>query len=258
MLSLVEIQIHIAKHCNLNCYSCNNFSSVADEEYPNIKEVEADLARLAFLTKGEINNIQLCGGEPLLNKDIIEYFKIIRHYFSNSAIDIVTNGILLKKMPESFWQACSDYDVTFDPSIYPIKIDWDWFKNKCNSYGIKYHLTMDKSEFCKLQMDEQGLRNPYYMFNLCFKANHCVTLEKGVLYTCPEACEIKTFNKKFGTHFPENNGIDIYKAKNLHEILEFLATPIRFCGYCAEPLRTPIKWKRTTRMKEEWIRCDIR
>jgi hypothetical protein len=36
----------------------------------------------------------------------------------------------------------------------------------------------------------------------------------------------------------DNNGINIYKANSMQEILNFLATPIPFCRYCAIEKRT--------------------
>lgn len=42
------------------------------------------------------------------------------------------------------------------------------------------------------------------------------------------------FNKFFDKNIPlvDKDGIDIYKAKSMKEILEFLSKPIPFCGYC--------------------------
>ncbi|WP_232473641.1 hypothetical protein [Brachyspira murdochii] len=40
------VEIHLAEHCNLNCYSCNHFSQLAKEEYYDIEIFEKDINRL--------------------------------------------------------------------------------------------------------------------------------------------------------------------------------------------------------------------
>lgn len=54
------------------------------------------------------------------------------------------------------------------------------------------------------------------------------------------AANIVHFNKFFDKNIPlvDKDGIDIYKAKSMKEILEFLSKPIPFCGYCKVNGRT--------------------
>ena len=68
------IEFHLAEHCNLGCYSCVQFSQVAEEEYYDIDEFERDVKRLFELTNGLIGRIHFLGGEPLLNKNCKDYF----------------------------------------------------------------------------------------------------------------------------------------------------------------------------------------
>ena len=49
-LSLVEI--HLAEHCNLNCFCCNHFSQLADEEYTDLASFEKDMKQLALICGG--------------------------------------------------------------------------------------------------------------------------------------------------------------------------------------------------------------
>ncbi|WP_300759362.1 radical SAM protein [uncultured Brachyspira sp.] len=105
------VEIHLAEHCNLNCYSCNHFSQLAAEEYYDIDIFENDIRRLYELTNGLINRFQLMGGEPLLNKNCKDYFYIVRKYFKNSLIWLITNGILLPKQDENFWVSCKENRV---------------------------------------------------------------------------------------------------------------------------------------------------
>ena len=256
-VNLQAFQIHLAHHCNLNCASCYVFSSIADKEFPDFDEMDRDLKRISELTHAEVNEIVVSGGEPLLNKDINDYLTMVRKHFPETNIKLITNGLLVKKMPESFWETCAREDIEIYPTQYRVKVDWDYFRKKCIEHQIRYDMSIirDNFGFQKLNMDWRGRHNARSMFNSCPYSNRCVALENGKLYTCSTASCVKIFNKKFNMHFPENNGIDIYKAKNLQEVLDFLATPIRFCAYCALPVASQVVWQRSSYTKEEWLQC---
>ena len=78
----------------------------------------------------------------------------------------------------------------------------------------------------------------------------------GNLYTCTIAPNIEHFNKYFGYNLPltDRDGIDIYKAESMEEILEFLAKPIPFCKYCKVKERTfNHEWTTSKKEINEWI-----
>ena len=64
------------------------------------------------------------------------------------------------------------------------------------------------------------------------------------------------FNKFFDKNIPlvDKDGIDIYKAKSMKEILEFLSKPIPFCGHCKVNGRTfGHKWGISKKNISEWL-----
>lgn len=60
------------------------------------------MEQLSILTKGMIARFHLMGGEPLLNPNCKDFFAIARKYFPDSAIWLITNGILLENNPKTF------------------------------------------------------------------------------------------------------------------------------------------------------------
>ena len=98
----LKFEMHVTEHCNLNCKYCNHFSPLAPEEYLSLEEYERDLARLAFLFDGEMQQIKLLGGEPLLHPHIKDFLTLTRQYFPNGIIKILTNGTLLLNMKDDF------------------------------------------------------------------------------------------------------------------------------------------------------------
>ena len=231
------IEIALSEHCNLNCYSCNHFSQFAEEEYCDIIQFEKDINRLYLLTNGLVNRFSLMGGEPLLNKNCKEYFYILRSFFKNSSIWLVTNGILLNKQNNEFWESCRINNIEIRPTKYHININWNEIKKICDEYGII--LKFFNGDNVERKMDKTILNldatsNTFINFINCYLANHCVTLKKGKLFTCGLPSNIEHFNKFFKTKLEvtEFDYLDIYQVNNYEEILQFLSKPTPFCRYC--------------------------
>lgn len=240
-----HIEIHLVEHCNLNCKYCSHFGSIAEKKFYDIQKFEKDVARLAYVTKGRIKEIQLLGGEPLLHPDLAQFFYITRSYFPNSHIDILTNGILLNTMKNEFWQACNYNNIYIVPSLYPIKRDWKPIFDKANKYNVKIATDGNSEElninniharcfdcFYKLKIDPKGRNNYITRFKEC--NYHVTNFINGKVYQCFVASNIKHFNKRFKQNIPitDKDYINIYKTDNIQELLDFLGKPTPFCKYC--------------------------
>lgn len=257
------VDIHLTEHCNLNCQCCNHFSQLAEPEFANIEAFERDIKRLSELSNGEVNIIHLMGGEPLLNPNCEIFFELTRKYFDKTEIKLVTNGILLLKQSDSFWQSMKDNNIILAPTKYPIKIDWDKIKSICESMDIKLIFFDDENVIktsCYNPLNLEGNEPPEWNFRNCYPANNCLQLYNGKLYTCFEPAYIRHFNKFFNKNIPVsvNDYIDIHKARNYQEILQFLAKPIPFCKYCdVKNRKDGITWKTSTKGIEEYINNSL-
>ena len=241
---LNNIEIHLAEHCNFACYSCTHFSQLAEEEYYDINIFEKDIKRLYELSNGLVKNFYLLGGEPLLNKNCKEYFYIIRKYFKESRVCLLSNGILLLKQDESFWKACNENNILISITKYPIKLDWEKMKEVASEKSVNIEFyndgsieegeSSDKKYSYRALLDENGNADSFKAFINCFMSNGCVQLVNGKLFPCNVAANIRHFNKYFNKklELTSIDYIDIYEAKNYNEILQFLAKPIPFCRYC--------------------------
>ncbi|MDR0527310.1 MAG: radical SAM protein [Spirochaetaceae bacterium] len=249
-------EVSVCDHCNLNCVSCEHFSPIADETFLDIEQYEKDCKRLSELFGGEIAWLHLMGGEPLLHPRLIEILEISRRYFKSGSIELVSNGILLLKQSDLFWETCRKNDITVAVTQYPIKLDHKLIERKAVETGIRFryyfigHKTMHKKP-----LDINGRQNIAENLSLCHKFNTCVQLVSGKLYTCIEMAYIKYFNKYYNQNLvvDENDSIDIYKAKTKHEILEKLAKPVSFCKYCdIKNTDFGIEWRVSKKEISEW------
>ncbi|MCL1947125.1 MAG: radical SAM protein [Chitinivibrionia bacterium] len=249
--------VHVADHCNLNCKHCDNFSPLAQEVFLDFEQYKKDCERIAKLTDGKIGEVSLLGGEPLLNPDIIKIIETTRTCFAkNVVLSIVTNGILLAKQFENFWNCCRENNVKIIVTKYPVKLDYKKIDELARNYGIKLkYWGGDLKTSYHSVLDLDGKHNPKKSFRLCYKSNSCIYLSKGRLYTCPTIPYIHYFNKHFGQNLQvsDNDSIDIYKAESIKEIRDFLAKPIPFCRYCAaEKTEFGIPWGVSKKTMEEW------
>jgi MoaA/NifB/PqqE/SkfB family radical SAM enzyme len=231
---MLQFEVHLADHCNLNCKYCDHFSPVAGKEFLDIAVFEKDCARISELTGGRLEYIYLLGGEPLLHPDINAVIHTARKYFKDCEITIYTNGILLLKQDEIFWKSCGGNNIAIAISGYPITLDIESINQKAREYNVKIQFLAVAKSMYKIHLDIEGKQNSKENFISCWRSNNCIFLEDGKLYTCTKIPNIKHFNRYFNKKLEVSEGdyIDIYKAKNIKEVLKFLCKPAPFCRYC--------------------------
>ena len=259
MLNNLKFQVHLVEHCNLNCRGCDHFSPIAEQEFLDPDEFEKDITRLKELFPDSKPLITLLGGEPLLHSKVTQFMRIARETFDEARIDLITNGVLLSRMDEQFWEACKKYIIDIRPTKYPVSADYSGAEEIAKKYGIHLKYFLDNGTLKTLwkhPLDIEGKQDPVEMFRCCGEANHCLTLDHGKLYTCSVAAYNRHFQKYFGVSLKysgETNGIDIYQAKNRMEIMDYLSRPVDMCRHCRVKDRTfDNPWSVTNKEISEW------
>jgi MoaA/NifB/PqqE/SkfB family radical SAM enzyme len=259
---ILRFSVHLTDHCNLNCKGCDNFSPIADKKYLDIRIFEQDCRRISELTKRKIEAIHLMGGEPLLHPQNIDILDIAGEFFETSKrqIKIITNGILLLKQSDKFWKTCKKNNIEIYISVYPIYLNRDKINKLGNKYGIniKYleNPNLGSKIMHRLPLDINGNQNQNDSFLLCYRANSCILLEEGKIYTCATIPFIKYFNNYFNKQLliTENDYIDIYKIETVDEIFKFLCKPMPFCRYCnIKDSVYGVEWSISKKDISEWI-----
>ena len=204
----------------------------------------------------ECDQIYLIGGEPLLNPDIITLMKIARENFTKGNISVFTNGLLLAKMPAEFWEACHDNTIGVHVLAYPVKLNIEAIKTLAQKYNVDFSWSSSRENFYIEPINLKGSSNARLNFGLCVRANSCIALSHGRLYTCTFAPNIHHFNKKFGTNIEITPAdyVDIYSGLSAGEILQKMSEAIPACRWCN--LRNkdvrPVEWGITQGKIEEW------
>ncbi len=251
--------LNILDHCNLRCKGCDHFSPLAEERFVSLENIINDLHQMSVLTDKCVSKIGIMGGEPLLHPHLPEIFAAARKEFPNTVIRLVSNGILLLKQDDAFWDACRDYNILLELTKYPINLDYDKIMRKCNSEGVdfKFYGSSGKVEktLYKMPMDVEGMQDTKRSFWNCYHVNTCILVMEGKIYPCTIIPNAVHFNKKFNTHMELEKGdfLDIYSVNNLEELLSFVSKPKPFCRYCKTADRSyGYEWGRSKQEISEW------
>jgi sulfatase maturation enzyme AslB (radical SAM superfamily) len=257
---LLVFDVLLCDHCNLNCKGCQVFSPLAPEHFLKLSDYERDIAHLSHLFNGKMEYISLIGGEPLLHPGITEIIQITRKYFPQGAVQIITNGLLLLKQPQKFWESCKENNAVIFVTKYPIKLDIEGIKEKAAEHGVTMSFfwgdDVPEKTFWKKPLDISGKQNAVESFNHCQDANRCIQLRDGRIYGCSTAAYSEFFNQFFNTNLAlkESDSIDIHKTDNPNDILNFMCAPKPFCRYCKpKEIVYGLDWAVSKKQIEEWV-----
>jgi MoaA/NifB/PqqE/SkfB family radical SAM enzyme len=254
---LNTINVQLTDHCNLNCTGCLNFSPLSEPVFLALNEFEKDMSCLSHLTHQLLKVVTLYGGEPLLHPQFLDFVKLTRKYFPNTAIKIITNGILLAKQDDNFWKVLHANAANLRISDYPIDIKTPLIKEKAKMYDVNVEMVVgDGYRQLHFIFDLDGQCDPQENFLQCVLwSSVCAPLRKGKIYLCPVCAQVELFNRYFKKNLivTPQDYIDIYKVESVNEILQFLATPSPFCRYCdMKKIIGYHKWEPGKREISEW------
>lgn len=256
---LFHLDISLTEHCNLKCKGCEYYSSVAEEKYADLDVVTTDLKRLAELFEN-IEEIFLMGGEPLLHPQVNSFILNTRAAFPDPKLCLMTNGILVTRMKDDFWETMRDTGSVLLCDDYPINIDREGIETLCAKWNVKLEWMPAIEEFYKIPVDVSAPANPKKSFNRCRGLSNCASLREGKLYGCGHIAFSDLLQKRFGdernlealTPTPADY-VDIYKENDGDEIIKRLMSPTPWCSMCDFDSFETYTWGRSKEDPSEWL-----
>ncbi len=254
---LPYLEFHIADHCNLNCANCEHYSGlVTHPVFPDFSKFSQDLNRLKYFFD-DIGIIRVLGGEPLLNPEIEDYIKLVSSVYPNAMIHVVTNALLLERMPDSFFDTlrnCHEGSGIWI-SLYPVmssKIGE--LKAFLNEKNVAYGISEINETFRKQQKLERSDDNALMKkYATCFQKG-CVNLYDGKIAACFLPFTTKYFNKYFDQTLPEDGAVNLYEEGLTTEMIRRrISKPFERCRYCAEPIDHPWHTIHNPSTLEDWV-----
>lgn len=239
---LQYISYEAAGKCNLNCKRCDHFSNLLKEENSqSYEDFEQDIKQLHNKIES-IGLFSFLGGEPLLNNDLDKLLLVFNRYYPNTKTVILTNGLLLKVMPDKLVEAILETNTTVRMTLYPpLKSKIDELIIFMRNKGIPFETSKVADEFWT-QINVKGDSDAMKMLNRCVNSD-CVVLKEGKLAKCPICMNSDIFNSYFDENLPKEI-IDLYDDNlTVEQMHNYFYNPIATCRYCG--LEKFYLWERT-------------
>ena len=74
----------------------------------------------------------------MLNEHLLDYVRIVRQCMSETEVFIATNGTLLAKMSDKFWETLKDNNTGLMVTKYPVKLDYEALRKIAERKGVAW------------------------------------------------------------------------------------------------------------------------
>ena len=245
-----NLELHGSHACNLSCHGCSHLS---DHGLPGGSITPEAAAEQFALWTPRLAPVQvsLVGGEPLLNKRIIELVEVTRAAWPDARGLLVTNGFFLDRHP-GLPQALIDNNFRLDISQHGKKPNYikQWrskvapqiWRIRREFPALKHVVRQSHRGWMSQYKWEDGRPVPYESdpaeaHGVCMQ-RQCTQLHNGKLYKCPFLAYFPYFERKTSAQdvpgwqaFREYVPLD-HTCSEV-DLAAFLKdTPIPQCGSC--------------------------
>lgn len=239
MIKLGHLDLNIVTHCNNRCVACSHAAPFAEPWFMDLETIEHDFKLLKDLVHFQFTSI--CGGEPLLHPKLVEIMNLIKSIRIDVNHLITTNGKLLPRMSDDFWNALEYLQISLYPNLDRSIIRLAEEKSRKHRFGLGVR---ESNVFFK-QFDNVPDGSS---FHNCRWKIECYTVHNGYFFMCPESL---FFPKRFmGLEW----NVDGVQLEGLTEngLLEFIGrkTPLNACRTCRSYVAS-IPWSEASTF-EEW------
>lgn len=241
MIDLGHLDINVVLHCNKRCVSCSHASPFARPFFMKVEDMVADLDALKPLAHFEM--VTLVGGEPLLHPQLIAFMKAAAESGICDKVCVITNGILLPKMPDEFWKELQVLRLSIygglDPAIKPMA------EQRGIDDGFEFQPYEYPEFFKQLKaVPDDGVES----FKSCEWKSNCYTAHLGRFYLCPQSA---FFPNRFMDH-ESKDGLPL--AGLTEEALSSYLNrvePFEACKICCASKKAAAPWRESNR--KDWV-----
>lgn len=208
MIEIPLLDLHVTHTCNLTCESCSDFTNHRLTGMLSLEDAKNWMSR--WNKRLNPKKFILLGGEPTLNKNLIEILYISREMWPNSKLFLTSNAFFLH-LHENLGKAIKDTDAILSISIHDnseeyiskIRQNLRLCKQWIEKYNIKVSLT---ESYNKWNMIYKGYgssimpfedNDPESSWKSCFMDENCFQLHEGKIWKCPPIAYLPLMAKKY-------------------------------------------------------------
>lgn len=232
------LEFNVVEHCNLRCAECSHLSPYVPPRTASLNVFRQDLKALAEVFHCQV--FKFVGGEPLLNKDLIQYIKEVRDSGICDKIAVSSNGIKIKAMSDSLFSSIDKLDINQYPNTRCNDNELKFVKEKCVLF--KTELTIDKNNVFRKTQPQQPIDDQVLVKNIYESCNvahimGCHAFADGYFYLCSRPIFTAEYLKTKGfppQDFSKTDGISLHKPDLYPRLQKYLdrSTPLDSCKYC--------------------------
>ncbi len=260
-LIIPHLEWHVAHVCNFTCESCGHFSNHGHKGLVTIKDLEHwySLWHRRLAPK----NISILGGEPLLNKDILDIIRLTKQMWDHPQLEwleLVTNGFLLEKFPTlpavlketntTLIVSIHGDDLVYNDKMSGIKkLVTQWVEE----YNIKVKFVDSYNGWLKFyhgfgdNMMPYEDNDPQASWDSCISGQDCFQLLDGNIYKCAPLAYLPLQKEKYNLSHKWDHYLT-YKPLTPNstdqQVSEFFNRKAEsFCAMCP---KNPVAFKKNT------------
>lgn len=227
-----SLEIHIVDHCNLRCEGCCSLSPFLPKHFTSPEDVYRDL-KIASQHLNP-NYLKLVGGEPTLHPKLMECITAAKESQIGKILSITTNGLLLHKMPNDFWQSIDALTISHYPKPALNVERLNIIREKADQYGVILNekiqndfVDMTRQSEYKDEIINQSI------YKNCWLRERCHRLKDGRFYMCTRPAHFESYFR--GQKNFTNDGILLTSDENMAEkIRDYLLRSecLDACRFC--------------------------
>jgi hypothetical protein len=226
------IEINAVQGCNLSCRACSHTSPVlSPRAVVDPESVRRDLTLLARSYRCE--HVRILGGEPLLHPDLPGLVAAIRASGICDRVRVVTNGVLLSRQDDRFWQAVDELHVSVYPGHEPSGGEVERWRAVCAEHGVQIlvrRYNHFRESYSEIGSGDADLVARIYRTCLIAHVWLCHNVVDGVFYKCPQSHFLAIAGGE-----RSRDGVPIADDAGFRErLLAYLNDdqPLRSCQHC--------------------------
>jgi len=244
------MEINATRHCTNSCTNCNHGSTKFTPKWfmdPAVLKDDLDVMKLHIKTK-----LLFCqGGEPLLHPKIVELMGLCYDSGIAKQCGVLSNGKLLKRMGDDFWEMLATRKMELRLSVYP---DLDpsivpFVQEKAQQWGFfvrPQEINAFKPVFKSEPTGQSFFGCPW---------RFCLTVHCGFFYRCPLTAFWPEYMRRAERWKDLPDTVDAIPISGMtdEKLDAFLKrdTPFESCKICSGAVGTSVPVTQIS-SKEQW------
>lgn len=229
-----SLETHIVDHCNLACKHCCTLSPELDERAVDVGALRRDLEHVESAVQP--NLFKITGGEPLLHPDVVGCLEAVRDVDIADSVQVTTNGHLIKRAPDRFWDLVDRLVVSYYTSAPLAEPLQNYIEERSADHDVELEVRY-RDSFLVMDVGPppQDDETTQRVYDECWLKVRCHMIYDGYYYKCTRPPHLADRLAEDNVELNAlEDGVELAGGRLAHRLRDYLEseTPIESCRYC--------------------------